>query len=83
MGSTLFEPTLSPIGVRRGVVPGRVTWAHDPAWPNSIFMSLDGVAIDSVGFDVLTSEWPDLVDITNAYNYLREPVLPVNESRSD
>src|SRR5579875_3907997 len=28
--STLFEPT-SPVGVPRGVVPGRVTWAHDPA----------------------------------------------------
>src|SRR5277367_6430063 len=31
MGSSLFEPTLSPMGVPRGVVPGRVTWAHDPA----------------------------------------------------
>jgi hypothetical protein len=30
MGSSLFEP-LSPLGVPRGVVPGRVTWAHDPA----------------------------------------------------
>jgi hypothetical protein len=28
--SSLFEPT-SPLGVPRGVVPGRVTWAHDPA----------------------------------------------------
>jgi len=28
--SSLFEPTLSPVGVLRGVVPGRVTWAHDP-----------------------------------------------------
>jgi hypothetical protein len=28
--SSLFEP-LSPLGVPRGVVPGRVTWAHDPA----------------------------------------------------
>ncbi|HXP40797.1 MAG TPA: hypothetical protein VN833_11015, partial [Candidatus Acidoferrales bacterium] len=27
---SLFEP-LSPSGVPRGVVPGRVTWAHDPA----------------------------------------------------
>src|SRR4029077_1960774 len=26
---SLFEP-LSPLGVPRGVVPGRVTWAHDP-----------------------------------------------------
>jgi Domain of unknown function (DUF362) len=45
------------------------------AWPNSIFMSLDGVAIDSVGFDFLTSEWTDLVDIANADNYLREAAL--------
>jgi hypothetical protein len=28
--SSLFEPTLSPLGIPRGVVPGRVTWAHDP-----------------------------------------------------
>ena len=28
--SSLFEP-LAPLGVPRGVVPGRVTWAHDPA----------------------------------------------------
>jgi hypothetical protein len=27
---SLFE-TLSPLGVARGAVPGRVTWAHDPA----------------------------------------------------
>src|SRR5580704_826257 len=26
----LFTP-LSPLGVPRGVLPGRVTWAHDPA----------------------------------------------------
>ena len=26
--SSLFEPT-SPLGIPRGVVPGRVTWAHD------------------------------------------------------
>jgi hypothetical protein len=38
-------------------------------------MSLDGVAIDSVGFDFLTTEWPNLVDIANADNYLREAAL--------
>ena len=38
-------------------------------------MSFDGVAIDSVGFDFLTLEWPDLPDIANADNYLRESVL--------
>ena len=45
------------------------------AWPSSLFMSLDGVAVDSVGFDFLTSEWPELVDIKNADNYLREAAL--------
>src|ERR1700740_527845 len=29
--SSLFASPLSPVGVPRGVVPGRVTWAHDPA----------------------------------------------------
>jgi hypothetical protein len=58
--------------------PPRRKWRMAPfngAWPSSIFMSLDGVAIDSVGFDFLTSEWPDLVDIANADNYLREAAL--------
>jgi Domain of unknown function (DUF362) len=58
--------------------PPRRKWKMAPfndAWPSSIFMSLDGVANDSVGFDFLTSEWPDLVDIANADNYLREASL--------
>src|ERR1700757_17723 len=58
--------------------PPHRKWKMAPfndAWPNSIFMSLDGVAIDSVGFDFLTSEWPDLPDIKNADNYLRESAL--------
>ena len=38
-------------------------------------MSLNGVAIDSVGFDFLTSECPDLPDIANADNYLSEAAL--------
>jgi hypothetical protein len=53
------------------------------AWPSSIFMSLDGVAVDSVGFDFLTSEWPDLVDIANADNYLREAALAKRSSFED
>jgi len=58
--------------------PPRLKWKMAPfnnTWPSSIFMSLDGVAIDSVGFDFLTSEWTDLVDIKNADNYLREAAL--------
>jgi uncharacterized protein (DUF362 family) len=61
--------------------PPRRKWKMAPfndAWPSSIFMSLDGVAIDSVGFDFLTSEWPNLVDIGNADNYLREAALADN-----
>ena len=42
------------------------------AWPNSIFMSLDGVAIDSVGFDLLTTEWPDLPDIAKYMSWNAE-----------
>ena len=58
--------------------PPRLKWKMPPfndAWPSSVFMSLDPVAIDSVGFDFLTSEWPHLVDIANADNYLREAAL--------
>jgi uncharacterized protein (DUF362 family) len=58
--------------------PPQLKWKMAPfndAWPSSIFMSLDPVAIDSVGFDFLTSEWLDLVDIANADNYLREAAL--------
>jgi hypothetical protein len=58
--------------------PPHRKWKMAPfndAWPNSILMSMDGVAIDSVGFDFLTSEWPDLPDIANADNYLREAAL--------
>ena len=58
--------------------PPKLKWKIAPfndAWPSSFFMSLDGVAIDSVGFDFLTSEWSHLVDIANADNYLREAAL--------
>jgi hypothetical protein len=61
--------------------PPHRKWRMAPfndAWPNSIFMSLDGVAIDSVGFDFLTSEWPDLPDVANSDNYLREAALADN-----
>src|SRR5258708_23955969 len=58
--------------------PPHRKWKMAPfndAWPNSIFMSLDGVAIDSVGFDFLISEWPDLPDMATCRNYLREAAL--------
>src|SRR6202008_1103205 len=39
------------------------------AWPNSILVSLDGVAIDSVGLDFLTSEWPDRRDSSVTFEF--------------
>ena len=58
--------------------PPRLKWQMAPfhdAWPSSVFMSMDAVAMDSVGFDFLTSECHHLVDIANADNYLREAAL--------
>lgn len=39
-------------------------WQMEPFngdWPSSIFASLDPVAIDSVGYDFIRTEWPDVV----------------------
>lgn len=39
-------------------------WNMEPFnndWPSSIFASQDGVAIDSVAYDFLLEEWPDVV----------------------
>jgi len=55
-----------------GVLEAPIKWTIDPFvndWPSSIFMSQDGVAIDSVGLDFLNAEWT-LWD--NADNYLHE-----------
>jgi hypothetical protein len=55
--------------------PRHRKWKMAPfndALQNSIFMSLDSVAVESAGFDFLTSEWLDFPDIANADNYLRE-----------
>jgi hypothetical protein len=47
----------------------RLKWKSSPFgngssadWPSSIFGSLDPVAIDSVGYDFLLAEWPDVVN---------------------
>ena len=47
-------------------------------WPNSLFASQDPVAIDAVGLDFLSSEWPDMVDIDYADAYLQEAALADN-----
>ena len=44
-------------------------------WPNSLFASQDPVAIDAVGLDFLSSEWPGMVDINYADMYLLEAAL--------
>ncbi len=40
-------------------------WKSDPFnnyWPSSLFVSLDPVAIDSVAYDFLVEEWPQIVE---------------------
>ena len=44
-------------------------------WPNSLFASQDPVAIDAVGVDFISSEWPNVVDIDYADMYLLEAAL--------
>jgi hypothetical protein len=47
-------------------------------WPNSLFASQDPVAVDAVGLDFLSSEWPAMVDINYADMYLLEAALANN-----
>jgi len=44
-------------------------------WPSTLLASQDGVAIDSVGLDLIRSEWPDLPDLAWADRYLIEAAL--------
>jgi hypothetical protein len=37
-------------------------------WPSSLFASQDPVAIDSVGYDFVNTEWPDVVRYGHAPN---------------
>jgi len=56
-------------------------WKMNPfnnSWPGSLFVSQDGVAIDAVGLDFLSSEWPDMIDISYADSYLVEAALAYN-----
>ncbi len=53
-------------------------WTMDPFnnnWPGSLFVSQDGVAIDAVGLDFLSSEWPGMIDIFYADSYLVEAAM--------
>jgi hypothetical protein len=37
------------------------TWPFNGDWPSSLLASQDPVAIDSVGYDFVNAEWPDVV----------------------
>lgn len=53
-------------------------WNMEPFngdWPSSVFMSMDPVAIDSVCFDFLYTEWTDYPHISGADDYLHEAAL--------
>ncbi len=59
-----------------GVMARPVKWNKAPfngAWPSSLLLSQDGVAIDSVAFDFLNGEFG--VSVPNADNYLHEAAL--------
>ena len=56
-------------------------WSMPPFnndWPSSLFASQDPVAIDAVGVDFISSEWPAVVDIDYADMYLLEAALADN-----
>ncbi len=44
-------------------------------WPSSLLVSLDPVAIDSVGMDILWEEWPTIVQVGGVDDYLKEAAL--------
>jgi hypothetical protein len=47
-------------------------------WPNSVFFSQDGVAIDAVATDFVMNEWPDAPDLKYCDMYLNECALANN-----
>ncbi|MGE5419348.1 MAG: DUF362 domain-containing protein, partial [Chloroflexota bacterium] len=56
-------------------------WALAPfnnQWPNSLFASQDGVAIDAVVLDFALAEWPDAPDMKYSDFYLEEMALADN-----
>lgn len=61
-------------------VPYKWTMApFNGQWPASLFLSMDQVAIDSVGFDFLSQQWPDLaLGNEGVQDYLHEMALANN-----
>jgi hypothetical protein len=48
------------------------------AWPNSLLLSQDGVAIDAVGMDFIINEWPDAPELKYCDMYLKESAMANN-----
>jgi hypothetical protein len=71
-------------GLYAGVHPIEATprkWSSAPfngSWTSSLFASQDPVAIDSVAFDFLWSEWTNYPHISGADDYLHEAALADN-----
>ncbi len=56
-------------------------WQMEPFnndWPSSIFLSMDQVAIDSVGFDFLYAQWSNYPHMSGAHDYLHEAAMANN-----
>jgi hypothetical protein len=60
---------------------GPLKWAMSPFdgdWPSSLFMSQDPVAIDSVAWDFIHTEWATMPDLKYSDKYLHEAALAGN-----
>jgi hypothetical protein len=65
-------------GSRNVAGPPTPKWKMAPFnnnWACSLFASQDGVAIDAVGLDFLSNEWPDAPDMKFSDSYLKEAAL--------
>lgn len=60
----------------RDPVPRRMrSGLFNSQWPSSLLASQDPLAIDSVGFDLLSVEWPDFARKEGVDDYLHEAAL--------
>jgi hypothetical protein len=60
---------------------GPLKWGMSPFngdWPSSLFMSQDPVAIDSVAWDFIHTEWSTMPDLNYSDHYLHEAALANN-----
>ena len=86
MASTARAATQSyPLHFPNAPFNNRVEPYANPDWPSTLLASLDGVALDSVGLDILLSQTKNNLDANNhprimirenADDYLQEEALP-------